>query len=227
MAGRPKLKICAVTNTGDARLVSEAGADYCGVLVDVGFSERSLTLERAAEVAAACTIPVVVLVCDAAPEAVEAIDRRIVPYAVQLQGSESPDYVRALKARLRCQLWKTVHDPPAPGLGSVEEYAAAGADALVVDSSDCSEGFLRLGGTGKTGNWERAAETVRRAGIPVFLAGGIGAGNLAAALAAVRPYGLDLCSSVEAHKGKKDPEKVRRLMETFRAAVAALEENGK
>ena len=224
MAFRPRLKICAVTTAADARLVSESGADYCGVLVNVGFSERSLSLEQAREVAAACSIPVVALVCDAGAAAVEEIDRRIAPYAVQLLGRESPDYVRALRPRLRCRIWKALHHPPAPGQARPEEYVEAGVDAFVMDTCDASEGFLRLGGTGKTGDWDRAAELVRGCGIPVFLAGGIGAENLAGALAKVRPYGLDLCSSVESCKGKKDPEKVRRLVEAFRTAVAAIEE---
>ena len=50
---RPKLKICGIANKYDADLVSSSGADYCGVLLDVSFSERSLSLNQASEVAAA------------------------------------------------------------------------------------------------------------------------------------------------------------------------------
>jgi len=59
---------------------------------------------------------------------------------------------------------------------------------------------------------------------PVFLAGGIHPGNVEAALIRVRPFGIDLCTGVEASKGKKDPEKVRRLVEVFRSAIAKMEE---
>ena len=63
MPDRPRLKICGVTNVEDARLVGACGADYCGILVDVGFSERGVPLRQAREVASASRIPVVLLLC--------------------------------------------------------------------------------------------------------------------------------------------------------------------
>ena len=58
----------------------------------------------------------------------------------------------------------------------------------------------------------------------MFLAGGIDAANVASALAKVRPAGIDLCSGVEASRGKKDPEKIRRLITAFRSGAEAIEE---
>ena len=84
MAYRPSLKICGVTNAADARLVAGSGADYCGILVDVGFSERSLALAEAKRVAEACAVPVVILLCDPPQELVEAVVAQIAPRAVQL-----------------------------------------------------------------------------------------------------------------------------------------------
>ena len=60
---QPRLKICGVADVEDSRLISDCGADYCGVLVDVSFSERSLSLEQARGVASASDIRVVVLLC--------------------------------------------------------------------------------------------------------------------------------------------------------------------
>jgi phosphoribosylanthranilate isomerase len=101
-----------------------------------------------------------------------------------------------------------------------EAYVAAGVDALLVDAVDTSEGFMRMGGTGKVADWQAAAKVVRSVDVPVFLAGGIGPDNIVAGLQAVRPDGVDLCSGVEAEKGKKDAEKVRALIENFRAGVS-------
>lgn len=224
---RPRLKICGVTNAGDARLVGGSGADYCGILVDVGFSERSLPLRQAREVASASGIPVVVLLCDPDAALAEEVAREIRPHALQLLCRESPDLVRTLKQRVPCAIWKTLHIPAAPGQASPEAYVEAGVDAFLIDSSDASEGFLRLGGTGKVGDWDAAAAMVERLPVPVFLAGGIGPDNVASALARVRPHGIDLCSSVEASKGRKDPKKVRALVDAFRAAVSKLEEGEK
>ena len=225
MAYRPSLKICGVTNAADARLVAGSGADYCGILVDVGFSERSLALAEAKRVAEACAVPVVILLCDPPQELVEAVVAQIAPRAVQLLGRESPELIRALRPRVGCEIWKTLHLPPVTGQASPDDYANAGVDRFLLDSSDASEGFLRLGGTGVVADWGRAAEVIRQAPRPVFLAGGINPDNVAAALNQVRPHGIDLCSGVEESRGRKDPGKVRRLVEAFSAAVAKLEES--
>ncbi len=99
MAGYiPKLKICGVASEADAALVGASGADYCGVLMDVAFSERSLTLDRACHVAAA-GIDVVLLLCDPTLErALEAWGRNH-PVALQLLCHEPPERLRAIKSR--------------------------------------------------------------------------------------------------------------------------------
>ena len=95
MAGQT-LKICGVTNTEDAILIGESGADFCGVLVDVGFSERSLDFEQARTVAASTSATMVILLCDPAVELALRVDEAIKPYAIQLTGQESPELVRKL-----------------------------------------------------------------------------------------------------------------------------------
>ena len=215
MDGRTQLKICGVTNAADARLVAAAGADFCGILVNVAFSERSLSLERARDVAQASGLRNVVLLCNPTAEEAEKVVAAIQPYAVQLLCQESPEFVSLLKARLECPIWKAVHAPVLAGEPSPDAYIQAGVDALLVDNVDTSEGLTRFGGTGKLADWALAAEIVQASPVPVFLAGGINADNIARAIANVHPWGIDLCSGVEASIGKKDPEKLRALAENF------------
>ncbi|MBW1912158.1 MAG: phosphoribosylanthranilate isomerase [Deltaproteobacteria bacterium] len=219
---KPCLKICGNTNIEDVRLVGASGAEYCGILVNVAFSERSLSLQRAAELASESKIPTVILVCDPRIEEVEEVVVEIKPFAVQLLGHEPPELVRELKSGLQCRVWKTIHLPLVSGQASPEKYARAGADALLVDSVDTSEGFQRLGGTGKVADWKAAAAIIKAVTIPVFLAGGINPGNVEKAITEVRPYGIDLCSGVEGSRGKKDPEKLRNLVKNFRSAIEKL-----
>lgn len=223
MPYRPRLKICGVTTSTDAELVSASGADYCGILINVDFSERSISLRQAGEVASASRIPVVVLLCDPELEAAEKIVRQIRPHAIQLLCQESPETVSRLKARLSCRIWKSVHLPPPPDQAPPEAYVEAGADALLIDSADESGGFLRLGGTGKVADWQAAAAIVEKLSTPIFIAGGINQDNVEEALTRLRPYGVDLCSGVEAAVGEKDPEKVRALVSRFKAAVERIE----
>ena len=96
MSYQPRLKICGVTNASDARLVAASGADYCGIVVDVAVSDRSLSPSEAREVASACEVPVVVLLYDPQSSHVEHVVREVSPWAVQLLGSESPELIGAL-----------------------------------------------------------------------------------------------------------------------------------
>lgn len=213
------LKICGNTNLEDVRLVAASGADYCGILVNVNFSERSLPLQQAYELARESKILNVILLCDPDVKAVQDVVTKIRPFAIQLLCHESPEFIKKLKSEFPCQIWKTIHLPIIPGQVSPEEYARAGADALLVDSVDTSEGFQRLGGTGKKGDWKATAAIVNAVSIPVFLAGGINSENIKKAITEVQPHGIDLCSGVEAAKGKKDPEKLRNFIKHFKSAI--------
>ena len=214
------LKLCGTTSAEDARL--GRGADFCGMILGVEWSERSLTLEEAREVAEASCAKNVILLCNPSAEFAAEVTRTLRPHALQLLCHEVPALVAELKSSLSCEIWKTVHLTGLDGQATPEEYAAAGADVLLVDSVDSSEGFDRLGGTGKVGDWAAVAELKEEIDIPIFLAGGINPDNVAAAIRTVRPHGIDLCSGVEARRGRRDPDKVKALMLRFREAVAEI-----
>jgi phosphoribosylanthranilate isomerase len=90
-------------------------------------------------------------------------------------------------------------------LEQIQSFAKAGCDAFVLDTAT-AQGF---GGTGVVASWEIAADLVRFSDVPCFLAGGLTPENVAEAVAAVKPYGVDVSSGVEISPGVKDPEKVR------------------
>ena len=91
------LKICGTTNVRDAELIGKSGADYCGILVELDFSERSLSLEEAGKVALASGIPNVILLCDPEMELVEQVITEINPYAIQFQCRETPEFIKDVK----------------------------------------------------------------------------------------------------------------------------------
>lgn len=215
------LKLCGTTSAEDASVAGRAGADFCGILVDVAWTERSLTLEQARPVAQASGVRNVILLCNPSAAFARVVAESLRPHALQLHCQESPSLVAELKKSLTCAIWKTVHLPNLAGQAAPQAYEAAGADALLVDSVDTSEGFARLGGTGKVGDWEAFAALKQQVDIPVFLAGGIGPDNIAAAVRTVQPDGIDLCSGVESARGRRDPAKVERLMRLFRKEAGA------
>lgn len=211
------LKLCGTTSSDDALLAGRA--DFCGILVGVDWSERSLTLEEAGEVATASPAKNVILLCNPSAAFAAEVTKALRPHALQLLCHESPAMVSQLKSSLPCEIWKTVHLPTVDGQASPQEYAKAGADALLVDSVDASEGTLRLGGTGKVGDWDAVAALIDKIEIPIFLAGGIGPDNIVDAVRTVQPYGIDLCSGVETRRGRRDPAKVSLLLRRFQEAV--------
>ncbi len=223
---RCKVKICGTTSIHDAGLAAEVGADYSGVLVDVVSSERSLSSKQATEIADNSPIPTVLLLYNRTTADIQGVVSQIQPFAVQLLGQETPQQVEELKSHVKCQFWKSVYLPA----GSPEdvdmtavrtqmrEYRDAGADYLLFDTVDISVEPPRYGGTGKRYDWNIAAELISESPLPVYLAGGIRPENVKAAIEMINPYGIDLCSGVEASKGVKDNRKLEQLMHQVRIA---------
>jgi len=88
-------------------------------------------------------------------------------------------------------------------------------DTFVLDSG----GSLSPGGTGKAFDWTKAvrlSEGMRRGGVKLIVAGGLMPQNVGEAIELLKPWGVDVCSGVEAKPGKKDPEKVRAFVRAVR-----------
>lgn len=200
---RPKVKICGVTCAEDARLAVELGADYLGLNFHPP-SPRYVDPERAREIArrvrdgsAAGRVGLVGVFVNRPRAEVEEIAETVGLDRVQFHGDEGADEIapfadRALKV-LRVR-------------GRLDAAAAAGWEGVWGLLLDTRHPRL-YGGSGES--WDFASLGRAEHLHPrLFLAGGLGPGNLGAALAA-RPWGIDLCSGVESRPGRKD----RRLLE--------------
>lgn len=220
------VKICGTTSIEDARLAAEYGAEYFGVVVEVDFSPRSLTIDQAKEIFDDSSIQGtegVALVFHMKPERLQQLVTTLHPYAVQFLNLEDLALVRELKKQFPdLQLWQSIHLPEAGEdvdfngfRDTVQQYVDAGIDLLIFDTVAVLKGVKKFGGTGLTSDWAIVKQLIEQVttSVPVWLAGGIGPDNVARAIATVQPGGVDLCSGVEAEPGKKDREKVRCLIE--------------
>lgn len=218
---RCKVKICGTTSIAAGQMSAHSGANYSGVVVEVPFSERSVSVTHAVEIVRKTAIPTVILVFNRPTEWVESTVEQIQPFAIQLLGHEPPAEVTRLKRALSCEIWKSLFLPASSdqttnvktSRAEIQAYINAGADAVLFDTIDLSSGKARFGGTGKTSDWSIAAKLIQACKIPAFLSGGIRPENVKAAIENVRPYGIDLCSGVESVKGVRDWRKVDRLMQ--------------
>jgi phosphoribosylanthranilate isomerase len=90
-------------------------------------------------------------------------------------------------------------------------------DALLFDSGNPSLAVKELGGTGRVHDWSISRRIREQVNVPVFLAGGLNAGNAAEAARQVRPFGLDICSGVRTD-GRLDESKLRAFVEALASA---------
>ena len=213
------IKICGITSVTDARMVAAAGASAIGLNLYSG-SPRYVGLEAAAEIAQ-CLPPfvdAVGLFVNASPaqirESVQAIGIR----TVQLHGDLSPQTVADLCDFSVVPAFPLVDDSSVASLLSfVAECGRLGRlpAAVLVDAHAPD----KFGGTGKTAPWNLARAVVQQCPAPVTLAGGLTAKNVAAAVQAVRPWGVDVASGVEVAPGRKESFKVREFIKNANAAL--------
>jgi phosphoribosylanthranilate isomerase len=199
------VKVCGITRLTDALHAVQQGATALG-FVFWPHSPRFVTPERAREIIAELpsSIVSVGVFVNESVERIGDVAARTGITTVQLHGDEPPVYADALQ-------WPILRSV------SVDEAADAceawPADTMfLVDAAD----RVRRGGTGQRVDWERAAGVARD--WRVVLAGGLTPENVGNAIAAVRPYGVDVSSGVEQSPGVKDFNKVARFVANARSA---------
>jgi phosphoribosylanthranilate isomerase len=204
------VKICGITSLEDAQVAADAGADAIG-FVFYPPSRRYVTPEQAGRIIQ--TLPPFVttvgLFVDMALDTVNDLAARCGLDRIQLHGRETPEFCRQVTR----PVIKAIRIKNAESLTLVPDYNVS---AYLLDAY--VEGALP-GGTGASFSWELAAQAKLYG--PVILAGGLTPENIEAAIAQIRPYGVDVSTGVERAPGIKDHQKVRQFI--ARAKAAALE----
>jgi phosphoribosylanthranilate isomerase len=194
-----RIKICGITNIEDALLAAESGAHALGfVFAKSPRQVNPATVRRIVKVLPPFISRVGVFVNEDS-EVVKEIAGLCGLDVVQLHGDESPAYCN----KFSTQVIKAIRVKDRSVLPQLSKYEV---DALLLDA------FVpgKPGGTGKSFNWDIAAEAKEYGRI--ILSGGLSPENVAEAIARADPYGVDVSSGVEAEQGKKDPKKVRAFI---------------
>jgi phosphoribosylanthranilate isomerase len=201
------VKICGITRAEDARLAVSLGATAIGFIFWPS-SPRAISPLRARAIVDAlpASVTTVGVFVNAGRDEIEAAADEANLQAVQLHGDETPDLARSLSRRVIKAI---------PLTGDIDERVNEWPGTmLLLDAHDAA----RRGGTGRVVDWDRAAAIARTHDI--ILAGGLGPGNVADAVARVRPAGIDVSSGVESSPGIKDPGKLRALFDALAGVEA-------
>ena len=200
-----KVKVCGMTNLDDAEHAARHGAWAIG-LIHHREIRRYVRPEVAEEIGAAlkrrCEIAGV-FVNSTLDEVIEAADRENLTL-LQFHGEEGPSFCVEASRRTGAKVIKAMR------IKSAADVRAAEAFRTDFHLFDAYWHGLH-GGTGRSFDWDLAAK--RRSKVPMILAGGLTAENLADAVELVRPFGVDVVSGVEAGPGRKDQAKVEAFLE--------------
>jgi phosphoribosylanthranilate isomerase len=216
------IKICGLRNQVEATLALEAGATALGFLVGLThLADDAVDDAQASRIVRHVPVEVETVMVTHLLDAAE-IARRSVDIGVrtiQVHGALPVAAMRDLRRMVPLvRLIKAVHVTGEAALDDALSYAAV-ADALLLDSRTAD----RLGGTGLTHDWSISRRVVAGvAPLPVYLAGGLTPDNVARAVRAVGPAGVDVNSGVEDASGNKDPQRLGAFVANARRALAAL-----
>jgi phosphoribosylanthranilate isomerase len=183
------IKVCGITRREDAEAAVNAGASALG-FVFYPPSPRCVDPGKAAALASGLDVLKVGIFQDEPASSIEATMRAAQLDVAQIYGRQIPHGVRFWRA------FRMNH--------AIPEDLAAGAEAVLLDGPMNGSGF----------DWTRARGMAGK----VIVAGGLDASNVAQAIRAARPWGVDASSKLESAPGIKDHEKVRAFVAAARRA---------
>ena len=204
-----QIKICGITNTTDAKVCVELGAD----LIGLNFYPRSPryiepNVARQIVETLSASVDAVGVFVDGNAEEIRKTANTARVRRVQLHGDFSPETARELASEFRVIRVFSTH----PRFVPEEASLFSDCDVLI----DAHHAQLR-GGTGQTCDWPAARATLAFARF-LILSGGLNTQNIGRAIAAVRPHAVDVCSGVEHTPGIKDHRAVKNFIAAVRRA---------
>jgi phosphoribosylanthranilate isomerase len=207
-----RVKICGITNLGDAEGAVGGGAWAIGLIHhrdSPRFCEPAVAAEIGAALKRRCEV-VGVFVNPTLDEVAHAAEDESLTM-IQLHGDEGPSFCSEVARDTGCRVIKAL------AVHSAGDVVAAGAYRTDFHMFDARRAGL-YGGTGETFDWELLVD--RRSQVPMILSGGLTPDNVGEAIGTVHPYAVDVASGVEAKPGRKDPELVRAFLQNAAAVPA-------
>ncbi len=215
----PKVKICCISSKEEAQLAIQYGATTIGLVGPMpsgpGIIDDSLIKEIASTIIPPTTT--FLLTSETTAAGIIAHHHKAPTTSIQIVDAVTKGTYQEIKSLLpTIQLIQVIHVLDEASIQEALQVAPY-VDALLLDSGNPNLAIKELGGTGRTHNWELSRKIRAAISIPLYLAGGLHAGNVRQAIEQVQPYGVDLCSGVRTD-GQLDEGKLKAFFEAVNGA---------
>ena len=213
-----RLKVCCIESEDEARLAIRLGASALGLVSSMPSGPGVIgedSIRRIAETAPPGVATFLLTSATSVP-AIVAQQRRCRTNTIQICDRLTDGGHADLKAELPgIKIVQVVHVVDSDAVAEAVDGARE-ADAILLDSGRPGAAVKELGGTGRVHDWTVSAR-VRDVifPVPLYLAGGLKPSNVADALHAVRPFGIDVCSGVRSD-GRLDEKRLRSFVDAMR-----------
>jgi len=206
---KPRIKICCISSIDEARMAISFGAAAIGLVGKMPSGPGPIEDALIAYIIQTVPPPIAtfLLTSETTAEDIIAHHQRVHSSTIQIVDAVTERNYKLIRERLpSVKLVQVIHVIDESSVAEAVELSEE-ADALLLDSGNPKLAVKELGGTGRVHNWNLSKKIVEQSKVPVFLAGGLNAGNVAEAIETVNPFGVDICSGVRTN-GNLDKQKL-------------------
>jgi phosphoribosylanthranilate isomerase len=220
-----KVKICCISSIQEAKDAVSFGASALGLVAEMPSGPGTISDDLIREIAQTIPPPIASFLLTSRTDSRAIIEHQKSVHANTIQivdALQSGSYSDFRVKIPAIKIVQVIHVIDEKSLDKALEMSEK-VDALLLDSGNPNLQVKELGGTGRTHNWLVSRKIVEQSKVPVFLAGGLKADNVKAAIDAVQPYGLDLCSGVRSN-GHLDLHKLEAFFKTIDEYYSSFDE---
>ncbi len=208
----PKVKICCISSIAEARMAIHFGASALGLVANMPSGPGIISDEEIRSISTIVPpgIASFMLTSETTAHSIILHHQQTLTNTIQIVDELKEGTYQQIKAALPAiKLVQVIHVIDEKTIDEALRIADS-VDALLLDSGNPNLSVKELGGTGRVHNWSLSKKIVEQSTIPVYLAGGLNATNVKAAIEQVQPFGLDLCSGVRTDQ-QLDPYKLEQF----------------
>lgn len=210
------MKICCISSREEAATAISHGASALGLVGHMPSGPGVISDELILEIARAVPPPIATFLLTSETSVQDLIthQQKVQTNTIQIVDALTEgDYADIREALPAVKLVQVIHVANERSIDEAVRLSEQ-VDALLLDSGNPNLKVKVLGGTGRVHDWSLSRSIVQQAKTPVFLAGGLHAGNVQRAIEEVQPYGLDVCSGVRTN-GRLDPAKLEAFFRSL------------